>query len=214
MKQKIMMAKLFAFLIIAAGANMIAEGTEWKTAILDDGKITVKYNISEYADENGDTKILIQDNTTMTDRLDYEKCISMMKDVSQHAKFMGDFSSEVIKRISDNEWLVYYYTKNPWPIADSDCVATMILSEDPSMKTAVFTFTAAPELMDTKNRVSRMNYYNITYTFKDTGNGNVEIIETGKTNPPMKVPLWLVRSAFPETPVSMIRKFALLVRGK
>jgi hypothetical protein len=60
-----------------------------------------------------------------------------MKDPSQHKGFKGDFSSETIEVPSDHEWLVYCYSKNPWPVPDSDCVAILSFSEDAALGTAV-----------------------------------------------------------------------------
>jgi len=173
-------------LFIAAGnTGLTAEGNGWKTAELDGGKISVRYNISGQTSENGDACLLIQDTKRTIDHPDFEKCVSMMKDVSRHSEFTGDYSSEIIKRISDNEWLVYYYTKNPWPLSDSDCAARMVLTENLAEKTAVFTFTATPDAKETKKDIPRM-----------------------------KVSAWAVRSAFPGLPAGMIRKLAKLAGEK
>ena len=114
------------FLVLGAGAE---EG-EWKSSVLDKGRISVQYRISERVTEDGKKVPLIEDITTTVADVSLQSCIALMMDVTRHKDFMGDFSSEVVNIISDNEWIVYYYTKNPWPVADSDCVAVMSFSGD------------------------------------------------------------------------------------
>ena len=196
----------YAVLAVAAiGAD------DWKTAKLDDAKITVKYRISERVTETGVRVPMIEDIATTIAEVSLSGCVALMKDTSKHKEFMGDYSSEAIKAISGNEWIVYYYTKNPSPVPDSDCVAIMSFSEDAGLGTADFRLSAAPDLMEYK-KVERMSFFNIAYSFKDLGNGTVEIVMTGRSSPPVKVPLWLINSAFPGVPADGIRKFVKLAK--
>ena len=196
--------------MVFLNTNIFAQTNQWKTAKLDNGKIIVQYNISTRINENGKRVPLIEDSATTTDTLTMQKCIMLMKDVSKHKEFNGDRVSEKVKTISDHEWIVYYYSNNPWPIADSDCVAKMTFSENTTDKTAVFTSVAAPDEFE-KRKVRRMTYYNVTCTFKDLGDGNVEITITAKTSP-VKVPRLLIRSAFPEAPAEALRKIVKLAK--
>ncbi len=195
------------FLVMGSGAQ---EG-EWKSSLLDKGTISVQYRISERVTESGSTVPLIEDITTTITDVGLSSCVALMKDPSKHKYFMGDFSSEKIKEVSDEEWIVYYYTKNPWPIADSDCVAVMSFSEDAAQGTAVFKLSAAPDLLESKE-VRRMSLFNIVYSFKALGDGTVQIVVTGRTSPPVEAPLWLIKSAFPGMPADGIRKFVKVAK--
>jgi hypothetical protein len=195
------------FLTMGASAQ---EGG-WKTSVLDKGKISVRYRISERVTEGGNKVPLIEDVTTTVADISLSSCVALMKDPSKHKDFMGDFSSEKIKAVSDEEWIVYYYTRNPWPVADSDCVAVMSFAEDAAQGTAVFKLTAAPDLLESK-KVGRMSFYTIVYSFKDLGDGTVKITVTGRTSPPVEAPLWLIKSAFPGMPADGIRKFVKVAK--
>jgi hypothetical protein len=205
--------RLFIILpcMIALGVRGFAQADGWKTAKLDKGQITVQYRISERATESGLKVPMIEDITTTVAGVSLKSCIALMKDPSMHKGFTGDSSSETIEVVSDHEWLVYYFTKNPWPVPDSDCVAVMTFTEDVAQGTAVFTLSAAPDRMENR-KVKRMSFYNISYSFKDLGNGSVEIIETGRSSPAVEVPLWLIKSAFPGAPADSIRKFVKIAK--
>jgi hypothetical protein len=200
---------LFSFIFLFL--NLSAQNKECKVKELDKGLIKVKYCISRSYDEQGNEIITIKDSTTTIDHIDYDKCISLMKDVQKHKLFTGDSKSEIVRNIYDNEWTIYYYSDNPWPVKDSDCVSRMTFLENKEDKTATFELIATP-LAYEAGIVNRMQYFNVKYTFEDLGNGNVKLTMTGASSPPVKVPMWLVKSAFPSTPANAIRKFIKLVR--
>ena len=200
---------LFSFIFFFL--NVSAQDKDCKVKELDNGSIIVQYCISKLYDELGNKFIQIEDSTTTVDHIDYKKCISLMKDVQKHNLFTGDAKSEIVRAISDNEWIIYYYTDNPWPVKNSDCVSRMTFTENEEEKTATFKLVAAPSEYE-KGNVNRMTHYNIIYTFKDLGNGEVKIIMKGKSSPPVKVPMWLIKSAFPSAPANAIRKFVKLAK--
>ena len=204
--RRIICALACAILAVAALAAQ-----DWKTARLDDGKISVRYRISERNSESGDKVPLIEDISTTIAEVNLSSCVSLMKDLPKHKDFTGDYSSEVIKVISGNEWIIYYYTRNPWPIPDSDCVAIMSFSENTERGTADFKLSAAPDLLEGR-KVNRMSFFDFAYSFRNLGNGTVGIVVTGRTSPPVKVPLWLINSAFPGAPADGIRKFVKLAK--
>ena len=190
--------------------NEVNAQSSWITRTLDDGKITVRYKFTEKIDEEGKEMVLIEDMTTTVAELEYEKCIAFMKDIERHKEFTGDYISKNVKKVSDTEWIVYYYSRNPWPVANTDCVARMVLTEDKESKRAVFQLSAAPDQYE-MGEVARMTIYNVSFTFWDKGEGQVEIIEKGRTSPAVKVPQWLIKSAFPKVPADAMRNLVRLI---
>ena len=116
------------------------------------------------------------------------------------------------KTISDNEWLIYYYFDAPWPLPNSDCVSKMNFSEDVTNGIVTFTLTAEPSMYEKKD-VKRLTYYNVTYIFKDIGNGQVEMTSIARLTPVIKVPEWFVRSFFPDGPVRYLQRLLLLAKS-
>lgn len=197
--------------LIFISFGLSAQEKDCTTKKLDNSEIIVKYCFSKFLDENGNDLLLIEDSTITEAQIDFEKCVFLMKDVQKHKLFTGDSESRIVKTISDNEWIIYYYTNNPWPVKNSDCVSRMTFTENKDEKIAIFELVAAP-LEYEKGDVKRMQHFNVIYTFKDLGDGKVRITMRGKSSPPVKVPMWLVKSAFPKAPASAVRDIVKLVK--
>jgi len=206
-KHKLGLLSIMIFLSL----NLSAQEKDCTTKELDKGKIIVKYCFSKFLNEDGNDLLLIEDSTITEAHIDFEKCVSLMKNVQKHKLFTGDSESKIVRTISDNEWIIYYYTKNPWPLANSDCVSRMTFTESKDKKTAIFELVATPAEYENRD-VNRMTHFNVVYSFKNLGDGKVRITMTGKTSPPVKVPMWLIKSAFPKAPASAIRAIVKLVK--
>lgn len=203
---------LIILCLMCLNITIVAHAKDWKTETLDDGTITVQSKISKRTDDNDEKVQLIEYIvTTTTDDVSLQSYLALLKDVSKHHVFQDDKESKIVKTISEYEWIVYYYTDAPWPFSDSDCVAHMTFAEDPMEKTAVFTFTAAPDMFE-KQKVKRMTYYNMTYVFKDVGNGRVEITITAQMSPTERVPGWMISAAFPDAAADVVRKVVKLAK--
>lgn len=199
-------------ILLFTSENVFAQTNNWKTEKTEDGKITVTSKISKRTDENANEVQLIEYIASTTANVSFQNCISVMKDISKHREILNEEISEIIRSISDNEWLIYYYFNAPWPIPNSDCVARMNFSEDLSNKIATFTLTAEPLMFDTKD-VKRVTYYSVSYSFKDIGNGRVEMTSKAKLTPVMQAPEWIVREFFPNGPARYLERLLALSKA-
>jgi hypothetical protein len=198
---------IITFLLLYQCLYMFAQDGEWNTGSSKDGKVEVKYRFTHQVDSNAQEILIIEDISILKDNLDFNKCISLMKEVSKHKEFTGDHITKKVRETPDSSYIVYYYTKNPWPIANSDCVALMTYHLNSTEKMAEFILTAAPDEYPMGD-VNRMVHYRVSYLIQDLGDGTVEITVKGKTSPPVKVPFWLIKSAFPGAPIKALQKFA------
>lgn len=197
--------------ILLLSVNVLAQTNTWKTEITNDGKIVVKSNVSEWVGIKGKSAPLIEYVATTTDFMNLHNCVNIMKDVSRHKEFLDLKIDQKVKIFSGNEWLNYYVFNAPWPFPSTDCVVKVTYSEDLKAKTAVFTLTAAPDLMKATT-MKRFTYYNFTYAFKDVGNGKVETTITAKMALTTSVPLWMLRSSFPGSAAEPLQKLVKIIK--
>jgi len=198
-------------LLVSLNTNSCAKTNALKTAVLDHGKITVQYSISERLDENGLKAPLIKYTAVTIEKVSIKNCIALMKDTSKYNKLLDLKVSNRIKTISENEWVNYFYCSPGWPLSDFDWVAKMTFSEDKNTKIAVFTSTAEPSLFE-KTQVKRISFDNEIYKFKDLGNGEVEVTVTIEETPAIKVPRWLLNISIPGGAADFIRKIVKLAK--
>ncbi|WP_157493953.1 hypothetical protein [Fulvivirga imtechensis] len=191
----------------------VAQSRKWESATSKDGKIATKYSISTRSDENGNDVALIESVTTATEKINMDRCIELMKDVSKHKFFHSDDSSTVVKTISENEWIIYYYTEGTFFTPDADGVYTLTFTEDKSNKTADFTIQAVPTLLE-RTEAKRFTYLNKGYSFEDMKDGTVRITMTTRLSPAFRVPGWIMNMAFPHTFFDVMQKFINLAHNE
>ena len=203
-------------LIIVGGLLLItsayAETDGWNTEVIDDGTITVRSKISDRVDENGESIQLIEYMATTIASVKMSDCISVIKNVSNHKVIRNDEVSKIVDTISDNEWVVYYYTNSPWPMPDNDCVAIMKFEENEQKQTATFWLNAAPSIIE-KKEVDRITYYEAMYSFEDLGNDQVELSVSARMSPTIQAPSWMIKGCFPKGPADVLRKIIKLARN-
>ena len=202
-------AGLVGLLFVSLAPSASAQTSKWQTGTADDGQILVKYSVSERANEGGVQVPLIEYVATTTARVSMHRCVELLKDPARHKEFMGDERSETVASVSDNEWVVYNYYGAPWPFPDNDRVTRIKLAEDPTRKKAVFSFSAAPSLLE-QRKVKRVTYYSALYTLEEREPGTVALTLAMKMSPPNKAPLWMIRTAFPGAGADILRKLVKL----
>jgi hypothetical protein len=202
MKDKVQVGIILTSLFFI-NTNLFSQTVEWKTEKTKDGKITVKNRISKRTGANGKEEQLVEYVATTTTSASMKNLISIVKDVSKHKEFMSQETSIKVKALSDYECIVYYFYQGFWPYPSSDIVAKMIYKEDVAKRIASFTLTSAPSMLEDKG-VKRLDFYNLTYTFKDIENGNVEITITTKFTPAVQLPSFIMSSWFPDGPAGYL----------
>ena len=200
-RQSIFLLSIFLF-----GTQLSAQTHEWRTALSKDAKITARYNFSTRINEEGDKVPVVKTVTTSTESIDIDNCISLMKDVSKHKDFRGEKSSKLINKISENEWSIYYYNDGMLLTPAVDGSYRMIFEEDRKNKTATFTLTADPTLIE-KTDMARLTYAKEIYSFKEVEGNQLEITIKTTVSPGFKVPSMMLKKAFPKKSFDNMEKF-------
>jgi hypothetical protein len=185
---------------------LLANG--WRVASPDEDT-TVRWRITK--DTEG--ALLIEDVVQTTAQASLQEAVALFLDVPGHTEFSGDVESRVLQTLSPDRWLVYTFTRNPWPLRDSDRVSELSYVLDQEAGQATFRLVATPEAHPDQG-VPRQAHFQWTYTFLDLGDGRLQIREEGAGVPPVRVPRWLVASAFPDAPLDSMRKVVALLEGQ
>ena len=194
-------------LLLSTSAVAEAPAKTWSTATVDEGRISVRYAVTEMTDAQGETLPLIEYTVTTTDTVSLKDCVAVFKDVNNHTT-LGIADKAKAISATDTDALLYYGLEAPWPLPNTDIVVRMTFSEDEA-GTAVFTQSAAPKAYPDQG-VRRFNHYDMRYRFKDVGNGKTEVTLVASMSPGIPVPLFLLKAGVPDTAAKVIRNLVRL----
>ncbi len=191
---------LYFFVIFNSISN--AQENKWNKEISSDGKIEVDYRIYKETNENGEDIQIVEYNVITTSVLDYEKCIAMMNDITNHKDFSDETEeSYKLKDLSKDESLIYYYIDAPWPMPNSDCVSILTITEKEN--SIVYNLIASPGSYEMKD-VKRMMISEANYIFEKGPDNKVKITNYSKFSPVANVPQWLLNTWFPKGPIHIM----------
>jgi hypothetical protein len=201
---------MLAIILTLSITNLHAETGTWKKEISEDGNSSVEWNVSA----NGDGYPIIEYTTSTTAEVGIHAIVSLLKDVKRHKNFNEDEVSKMVEKISDNEWLIYYYNEAPWPFKGTEIISRMVLTEDRNNKMARFELTAEPHIdFPVNDDAHRITTYHATYTLKGEGNGT-HISLASRTVASSKIPRWMISAWFPEGPLKTMTRLVELAKAE
>lgn len=197
------MKKIFIFILFVISYNASSQDSNWITKTTKDGKTTVKYNI-EKEEKGTHFYYTAQRNVNASlDELD-----SYFSNSTNHKNFLENTpESEEVEKISDNEWIIYYYFDAPWPMPDNDVVAKISRVKEGNK----LIFTASAISNDyRKTKINRITDYRFVYEFEKIDNETTKITISADYIPAVSVPKFLIRTWFPEGPARIVSKLGAI----
>jgi len=192
-------------------ATLSADAASWKTGTTDNGRISVRSNISSQNVGGSEKTVIEYVASTVTEGISVERYVSLFGDVANHKRILNEKDVRVVSAASEPEKLLYYYFDAPWPVPDSDAVVRMVFTRDQAQ--SIYSLSAMPARYP-RQGVRRFELYDVTYAFKDLGNGKVEATTTARVAPPITIPSFMLSSAFPGAAADGLRNLVNLARGK
>ncbi len=193
---------VLCFLLLNVSVNAQRDG--WKQDKTKDGKVLVSYNFAEHKDEKGKKYNVLEFEAVTSAEVSMESCLRVLKDDSQHQDFMDDAEhTERIRDLSEDEWLSYYLLKKHWPLPVSDVVTRYKLEASPENSRYTLTGIPAPDMYPDQG-VERMRYSYSTYTLRDLGNGQTEVMMYSSSVPLASIPKMLLATWIPNGPAGMV----------
>ncbi|APY00467.1 SRPBCC family protein [Lacinutrix venerupis] len=176
-----------------------SQDRNWTIKESKDGKSKVKYDLVK--EEQGTHFYYIAETTANVtlDELD-----TYFSNTSNHKFFLESTpETKEIEKISDNEWLAYYYFNAPWPLADSD----IVIKFNRTKKENKLIFTANATQSDYNNAdVERMTTYKVIYEFEKINNTTTKITYNADYIPVGNIPKFLIKTWFPKGPIKIVSK--------
>jgi START domain len=172
--------------------------TDWKLA-------TDKEGIKVYTSIVPDSKIKaikVECNLEATP----SQLVALIMDVKTATDWVYHTKSAVVvKQVSPSE--LYYYSEInlPWPAANRDFVAHLIVSQNPDTKVVTIQGPAVPGLVPVKTGVVRIDHSDGKWVISPIGTDQVKVVYTIHVDPGGSLPSWLVNMFATEGPLQIFR---------
>ena len=140
----------------------------------------------------------------------FKAAVDLFLDIEGYDETFDNEETLLLETLDDDQWLIYEAINNPWPVKDCDRVSELTLVEDADEGWVAFNFYATPDAYPDQG-VPRQEYFDVTYTFEDLGDGRIGIHERGEAIPPVHVPNWILNSAFPKVLFDNVQHIAELL---
>ncbi len=205
---------LFVLCSLLLNVSVYAQRDGWKQDKTKDGKVLVSYNFAEHEDEKGKKYNVLEFEAVTSAEVSMECCLKVLKDDSQHKDFMEDAEhAKRIRDLSEDEWLTYYLLKKHWPMPVSDMVTRYQLEEDGENNTYILHGFPAPDMYPDQG-IARMRHSYSTYTLRDLGNGQTEVMMYSSSVPLASIPKMLLATWIPNGPADMVNGIIRLALEK
>ena len=193
----------FTAVLLFVTLSSIAQDRNWTTKETKDGKSIVKYDLVK---EDKRTHFYYIAETTLEVTLD--ELDATISNTENHKIFLDNTPiTEEFQRISDSEWLAYYFMDAPWPIPNCDIVINF--HRERTDNKLIFTATAI-EHDYKKSDTKRMTDYKVVYEFEKIDDTTSKIIYNADYIPYGRVPKFLIKSWFPNGPAGIVAKIGAI----
>lgn len=161
------------------------EGIKIYTSIVSDSKIKA-------------VKVECDLNTTPSQLVAVVMDINSATDWVYHVK-----SAKLIKQVSPSELYYYSEVSLPWPVANRDFVAHLIVTQDPASKVVTIDGPAVQGFVPVKKGVVRVDNSFGRWVITPVGTGQIHVQYTIHTDPGGAIPAWLVNIFATDAPLKI-----------
>lgn len=137
---------------------------------------------------------------------DSKEVLSMLTDFENHWKWMDRIKiSRTLKKISDNEFYVYYEAIAPWPVSNRDIVTKYKIRMSPDGKVTLDAI-AEPHYIPEKNGIVRIPESVSSWEIIPMEDNKVQIVFTSHSDPGGNIPDWLANATATDNPFNTLLK--------
>lgn len=136
--------------------------------------------------------------TTVTTTV--EELNNLMKDhAGMKNWFVRCLESTRLKKISEDEYYVYFLNDAPWPVEDRDNITHIKFESKPNGTHWVY-LTGKPDYIPKKANCVRIPTMSAHWIFEPLGNGQIKVTQQVLADLGGSVPAWLINMAIVDAP--------------
>ncbi len=145
---------------------------------------------------------------------DIKQVFDMLTDAEHHNQWMDRVkTSRLLKKISDNEFYVYYEAEAPWPVSNRDVNARFKIEKTDDGKVKMVA-VGDPTYLPKKEGLVRVPESESTWELIPIGNDLVEVTFITQMHPGGAVPEWVANLTSTDNPFNTLKNLKLLLEKK
>ncbi|GIV32784.1 MAG: hypothetical protein KatS3mg031_0319 [Chitinophagales bacterium] len=145
---------------------------------------------------------------------DIKKVFDMLTDADHHNQWMDRVkASRLLKKISDNEFYVYYEAEAPWPVNNRDVVARFRIEKAEDGKVKIVS-VGEPTYLPPKDGVVRVPDTQSVWELIQVDENLVEVTFISHVDPGGSVPEWISNLTVTDNPLNTLKNLKLLLEKK
>ncbi len=193
------MRYFLGMLLCLVSVMVLAEtGTAWKLEKNEDGiKVyTARIDGSDFKAFKASMEI----DATL------KQIVSMHLDPDDIAEWLYDCKkSELLKKVDENEYYIYYVSEAPWPVQDRDYVLHSVITQSAHDKSVKIAFESVTGFKEESEECVRMATVTGHWLFKPMNNGKINVEYFVHADPNGELPAWLANAAVVEQPFKTLK---------
>ena len=195
---------LMPLLIFLCGGDVQAQSA-WKLSTEKEG---IKVYTSEFPDSKIKAiKVECEVNATAS------QIVALLMDVNTSADWVYHVKAcQLIKQVSPSELYYYSEVNMPWPVANRDFVAHLIVSQDPVTKTVVVDGPCVTGLIPERKGVVRIGNSTGKWIITPGSNDQTKIEYSIHVDPGGHIPAWMVNMFATEGPLRIFEQLKMRVQ--
>ncbi|WP_224484954.1 START domain-containing protein [Robertkochia aurantiaca] len=122
-------------------------------------------------------------------------------------------SSKLVRKISDNELILYIRNDLPWPIRDREHVCHITISKNDDKEFYITIDPAKESEIPSSDEVIRISNFKGHWSIRELDPGKVEITQQLYGDPNGPIPAWLLNACLTEMPLDSFRNLKLILEN-
>jgi len=199
--KKLLLLPLFLFLI---QVNVFGQ-SDWKLSTQKDGVKVYTLNLPDSKFKA--IKVECEIDATQS------QLVALLMDVNTSADWVYHTKScTLIKQVSPSELYYYSEVNLPWPAANRDFVAHLIVSQNPETKVVVIDGPAVNGMVPVKNGIVRITNSTGKWTITPDGIDKVKVEYTLHVEPGGSIPAWMANMFATQGPLEIFKKLKVEIQ--
>jgi len=199
--KKLLLLPLFLFLL---QVNVFGQ-SDWKLSTQKDGVKVYTLNLPDSKFKA--IKVECEIDATPS------QLVALLMDVNTSADWVYHTKScTLIKQVSPSELYYYSEVNLPWPAANRDFVAHLIVSQNPETKVVVIDGPAVNGMVPVKNGIVRITNSTGKWTITPDGIDKVKVEYTLHVEPGGSIPAWMANMFATQGPLEIFKKLKVQIQ--